>query len=337
VTAQEDMPGSADRPRFQLVESPADADLRSFAEEVQAGLGADPKTLPYRFLYDEEGSRLFEAICEVPEYYLTRAEREILAQRSDEIAARVAGGASLVELGSGNASKTRLLIEAFLRRSGGLRYVPVDISRSVLEASSHALLDAYPELEVVAVAGEYGAGLRHLRREITGPKLVAWLGSNIGNLGRDEAAGFVRAVRETLAPEDRILVGIDLRKPARVLEPAYDDAQGVTARFSLNLLQRINAELGGKFDPEAFAHRAVYEEEEGRVKIDLVSRKRQKVSIAYLDLEVRFAAGEPIHTESSYKYSPGEIDALAGSCGLRLDARWLDAGRRFSLNLLAPA
>jgi dimethylhistidine N-methyltransferase len=323
--------------RYTLIDSDATAQLSCFAEEVARGLGSTPKHLPCRFFYDEAGSELFEAICELPEYYLTRAEREILVERADGIASLFGAPIALAELGSGSSSKTRLLIEACLRRHGRLRYVPVDISRTMLEASSLALLERYQGLEIRAIASEYGEGLRHVRAETERPKLIAWLGSNVGNFGRGEAARFLGEVRQAMAAPDRLLVGIDLRKDAGLLERAYDDSQGVTARFNLNLLARINRELGGAFRAEDFSHRARWDEVEGRVQMHLVSRRDQTVAIRALGLRVRLARGEAIHTEDSYKYDLGEIEGLARRAGLRVAQRWLDRGERFSLNLLAPA
>jgi L-histidine N-alpha-methyltransferase len=330
------MPATKPRPRLTLIHPESGAHLASFAEEVESGLTAKPKTLPCRFLYDERGSQLFEEICELPEYYLTRVEHEILHQRAVEIAACFDGPITLCELGSGSSTKTRLLIEALLRAHGRLRYVPVDISRTILEASAGELLDRYDALEILAIASDYQEGLRHVGQHMERPKLVAWLGSSIGNLEREAAAEFLRGVRGVLAPADRMLVGIDLRKDRSVLEAAYDDDAGVTARFSLNLLERMNRELGADFDRAAFRHQAVYREREGCVEIRVVSRRQQRVAIGALDLEVDFEAGEGIHTENAYKYSFEEIDDLAHAAGFAVARRWLDSGCRFSLNLLAP-
>jgi L-histidine N-alpha-methyltransferase len=323
--------------RFTLLEVASAGPRAAFARDVRAGLLARPKRLPCCYFYDAEGSRLFEEICELPEYYLTRAEREILEARAQDVASRFPAAVTLVELGSGSADKTRLLIDALLRQHGALRYVPVDICRPVLEASARALLHDYPAIEVHAIAGDYHDALRHLAQEAGRPKLILWLGSSIGNLDRPDAAGFLRRVRETMAGEDRLLVGIDLRKARRVLEPAYDDARGVTARFNRNLLARINRELGGRFDPDSFLHRAVYDEARGRIEMYLVSPRAQRVRIDALDLVVPFDAGEAIHTENSYKYSLEEIAALAQDAGLALERRWLDASGRFSLSLCARA
>ena len=323
--------------RYSFLESDAAEVLANFGEAVTEGLGSSPRTLPCRFLYDARGSELFEAICNLPEYYPTRTERSILEAHADAIAARFAAPITLAELGSGSSSKTRLLIEAFLRSQGSLRYVPVDISRSILDESARDLLDDYEGLEVHAIASEYRVGLQHLGRELERPKLIAWLGSNIGNFDPVQAASFVRSIRAAMAPGDHVLFGIDLRKDREILESAYDDAQGVTAAFNLNLLARINRELGGEFELDRFEHRARWHPEEGRVKLDLVSRVDQEIPIRALDLAVKFQAGEAIHTEDSYKYSLEEIDTLASACGLRVIDRYLDERSWFSLNLLSVA
>lgn len=322
--------------RFSLIDRAPGRDQASFGEALLAGLGSDPKQIPCRFLYDARGSSLFEEICDLPEYYLTRAERQILEAHSDELAERFPTPITLAELGSGSSAKTRLLIEAFLGRHGKLRYVPIDISRSILEASARELLASYGDLEVRAIAGEYAEGLRHVREETERPKLLVWLGSTVGNLQREEAAGFLKEVRQSLGPIDRMLVGIDLRKARGVLEAAYDDAGGVTARFSLNLLERVNRELGGNFATERFRHRAVYHEPEGRVAIDLVSTCEQSVQVEEIGLECELSAGEPIHVEDSFKYSRDEIRALTAAAGFEVEFSWLDPAKRFSLNLLAP-
>lgn len=323
--------------RLRLLAKDSEPLAAEFAEAVREGLTGTPKRVPCRFFYDEEGSRLFEAICHLLEYDLTRVEGAILAARAPEIVAAVPGLATLAELGSGSAVKTRLLIEAILARRPTLRYVPVDISLSALEASAVGLLEDYPGLTITAYACEYAEGIARLARENGGAKLVLWLGSNVGNLERDAAAAFLRKLAGALAPIDRVLMGVDLRKDRRSLERAYDDAAGVTAQFNKNLLVRINRELGGHFDLARFKHRALYREDVGRVEMHLVSTRRQTVAIDRLGIEVPFEKGESIHTESSYKYSLPEIDALARASGMDVRARWLDERSRFSVNLLARA
>jgi dimethylhistidine N-methyltransferase len=322
--------------RYSFVESDATEELDDFGDEVERGLSAHPKSLPCRFLYDAQGSEIFEAICDLPEYYPTRTERSILERHADDIVSRFETPITLAELGSGSSTKTRLLIEALLRSQGRLRYLPVDISRSILDQSARELLDSYQGLEIHAIASEYRVGLGHLGREQRRPKLIAWLGSNIGNFAREEAARFVSGIRDAMSSDDHALFGIDLRKGRERLESAYDDAQGVTADFNLNLLARINRELGGRFRLDRFEHRARWRPVEGRVKLDLVSRVDQEVEIQDLGLAVKFREGEAIHTEDSYKYSVEEIDALAAQAGLRVVERWLDDRAWFSLNLLAP-
>jgi dimethylhistidine N-methyltransferase len=330
--------------RYTLLESDPHSERAGFAECVAEGLDAEPKNLPCRFLYDDLGSKLFEQICRLPEYYLTRAERQLLENYADDIVACFDEPVLLAELGSGSSDKTRLLIEAFLRRQERLRYVPIDIARSMLDESAQALLADYRQLEIFAIAGEYQQGLASLRSEtrepklIAGrePKLIAWLGSNIGNFDRASAAGFLAEIRGAMTPRDRLLVGIDLRKDRQTLESAYDDASGVTARFNLNLLARINRELAGSFDLGRFEHEAVWREPEGRVEISLVSRRDQRIAIRALDRVVKFRKGERIHTEDSFKYSFAEIAEVGRAAGLRVAKHWLDAAGAYSLNLLAP-
>ena len=309
-----------------------------FAQAVAKGLQSDAKSLPCRFLYDERGSQLFDRITQLDDYYPTRAERSILVGHADEVARSVAAPAELVELGSGSAAKTRVLIEALLRGQPDLRFVPIDISPGMLDASSRALLADYASLEVRAIEAEYEAGLREIGRLPTGrTRLIAWLGSSIGNLSRHAALAFVTSVGRSMRDRDRLLLGIDRRKDAATLERAYDDREGVTAAFNLNLLERINRELGGDFDLDAFHHRAVYLDGPGRVEMHLVSRVAQRVAIDELGCEIALERGEAIHTESAYKYSPGEVAELAAGAGLRVERSWTDAAERFSLNLLAPA
>ncbi|MEM7410674.1 MAG: L-histidine N(alpha)-methyltransferase [Myxococcota bacterium] len=331
------MPRAQRSPRYEWIEGEVTEAQDSFASAVADGLGKEPRTLPCRFLYDELGSELFEEICELPEYYLTRAEHEILEQHADAIVAACPTPSTLAELGSGSSTKTRLLIEAFLRRQGRLRYVPVDISRTMLDDSAKALLADYGALEILAIAGEYREGLHHVGRETRQPKLIAWLGSNIGNFTREQALQFVSGMRAQMSEDDRLLLGIDLRKDTATLEDAYDDPQGVTARFNKNLLTRINRELGGDFELDAWRHRARVIDNGGRVELGLLCERSSEVRIEALDRGYRFEAGDFIHTEDSTKYSEGEVVDLAGRAGLVLSERWLDTKGRYSLNLLSLA
>lgn len=322
--------------RFRLVGRHAPHQSAQFTRDVAEGLMASPKRLPCCYFYDGYGSALFESICALPEYYLTRAEAAILEAYCDEIAASVPPSAILYELGSGSAVKTRFLIESLLGRQPTLRYVPMDICPDVLEESSQELLRAFPALEILAVAAEYREALAYVRSDEEHPKLILWLGSNIGNCDRVEAANFLGHVGRSMTTEDRLLVGIDLRKSRAKLEAAYDDSRGVTAAFNRNLLVRINRELGGHFDPTTFRHRAIYDEVVGRIEMYLVSEHVQQVAIDHLGLVISFAAEETIHTENSYKYSRQEIRDLATAAGLKLCRQWFDVECRFSLNLFAP-
>lgn len=322
--------------RLELVSLATSGALEDFADEVRRGLNDQPKRLPCRFFYDERGSQLFEQICDLPEYYLTRTEHGILNDNADEIAELLPRGTIMVELGSGSSTKTRLLIEAFLRRHGRLRYVPLDISPTILASSALELLDRYKSLEIVAIAAEYDDGLRHLRRSDEQQKLILFLGSTIGNFGKDEAVQFLRKLRHSMQPNDRLLLGADLAKSPDILCPAYDDDQGITAAFNLNLLERINTELDGEFVLDRFEHRAHWNADQHRIEMHLVSRSDQTVHIGALELDVTFAAGEFIHTENSHKYSAVMIEELATEAGLGFERQWSDEQGLMNLSLLAP-
>lgn len=308
--------------------------LTGLAEDVRKGLSARPKRFLPKYFYDELGSQLFEAICLLPEYYLTRAENEILERYADEIVASLDGPKTLLEMGSGSASKTRLIIEALLRRQSELLFIPVDISATALESSSRILLQSYPRLRIEAYAADYFAGLAELERKPRRRTLALFLGSNISNFDLDEALRFLRAMRSVLQKGDALLLGADLKKDPAVLEAAYNDALGVTSAFNLNVLARINRELGGTFDLRAFRHRAFYNDGPGRIEIYIESLIDQRVRIDKLDLEVEFVAGELIHTENSYKYDMAGIAQLAAATGFTCSRTWLDSQERISSNLL---
>jgi dimethylhistidine N-methyltransferase len=332
---------SADSERLLIHNLVRDDARLSLAADVRSGLSAQPKQLFPKYFYDPLGSQLFEAICLLPEYYLTRAENEILTRYADEIAASVEGEKTLLEMGSGSAQKTRRLIEALLKRQAELRFIPVDISASALEQSARVLLQSYPRLKITAYAGDYYDGLKALRssgdERQRGRTLALFLGSNIGNFDATEAHTFLRALRSVLASGDALLLGADLRKSREVLEAAYDDALGVTAAFNLNLLARINRELDADFDVRTFKHYVEYNETLGRVEVYAESLRRQRVSLRRLDLEVEFLAGERIHTENSYKYDLDGLSALAAATGFRRTRTWLDEREQFSSNLFMAA
>ncbi len=308
--------------------------LAGLAEDVRRGLATKPKRFLPKYFYDELGSQLFEAICLLPEYYLTRAENNILTRYADEIVAQVDGEITLLEMGSGSASKTRLLIEALLRKQSDLLFIPVDISASALDSSSRILLQSYPRLRIEAYAADYFAGMAELGKTKRGRTLSLFLGSNISNFDPPEAMKFLRAMRQVLQEGDALLLGADLKKDRQTLEAAYNDALGVTAAFNLNVLARINRELGGNFDLRGFQHHAFYNEDIGRVEIYIESLREQTVQISQINTEVHFGEGEQIHTENSYKYDLSDLAKLAAETGFTRARTWLDSEERFSSNLL---
>jgi dimethylhistidine N-methyltransferase len=332
--------------RFVIHQIGAREQARSFGEDVRIGLTSDPKTLPSKYFYDDLGSRLFEAICCLPEYYLTRAESEILRTYAGEIIAELQANSRqplrLIELGSGNAEKTRLLIDAAIARQGDLHYIPVDISAESLQSSFHGLVHEHPQLQITTLAADYFAALDWLMAEgIPGGKgfsnVFLFLGSNIGNFDATESRAFLGEIRKVLGPGDALLLGADLKKDAHILVPAYDDQLGVTAAFNRNLLVRINHELEADFDVSKFDHMAMYAAAQSRVEMHLVSREPQQVRIGALDLTVRFDWRESIQTESSYKYDLETLAQLAQDTGFSVNNTWHDCAARFSFNLFLAA
>jgi L-histidine N-alpha-methyltransferase len=306
--------------------------VEAFARDVRIGLSKSPKSLPCIYFYDSAGSRFFEWICRQPEYYCTRAEAEILQKHAGDIAACFSGPTQIVELGSGSSVKTRTLLEAFINSETPTTYLPIDISPGILTESAAGLRRAYPELNVKPIAARYEDGLSLLDPTHENILLI-WLGSSIGNYERERAKKFIAGLSHQLSSGDRLLLGIDLIKDALILEAAYNDRAGITAAFNLNILKRINRELGGNFRIDQFKHRAVFNTALGRIEMYLISCCDQEVWINEPSLNVSFSKGESIHTENSYKYSTGEIEALGKSAGLRLLHQWLDSGQLFSLNL----
>ncbi|GAA2532708.1 L-histidine N(alpha)-methyltransferase [Streptomyces levis] len=313
---------------FRLTRTlPQDAASAALRADVLTGLTSTPKWLPPKWFYDERGSELFEEITALPEYYPTRAEREILVARAGEIA-EATGARTLVELGSGSSEKTRFLLDALT----GLRgYVPVDVSRSALTGAGRALAAERPGLDVHALIADFTAGLT--LPDTPGPRLVAFLGGTIGNLLPDERAVFLAAVRSLLSPGDTLLLGTDLVKDEQDLVRAYDDAAGVTAAFNKNVLSVVNRELDADFAPAAFEHVALWNAEREWIEMRLRSRTAQTVKIRALDLAVEFAAGEELRTEISAKFRQEGIRAELAAGGLDLTHWWTDEGTRFALSL----
>jgi dimethylhistidine N-methyltransferase len=305
------------------------------AAAVREGLAARPKRLPPWLFYDETGSRLFDQITRLPEYYLTRTEREILLLHSGAMIAAAAAGARLriAELGAGSADKTRLLLAAAVERQGTVLYEPVDVSLSALGAARARIEAEIPGVTVAPWVEDYTQGLE---LDPPGPgerRLVLYIGSSIGNFEPGEAARLLEKIRAGLNPGDALLLGVDLVKDEATLLAAYDDAAGVTAAFNRNLLVRLNRELGGDFDPEAFKHRAIWNRAESRIEMHLESRIAQRVRLAALDLEVEFAPGETIHTENSYKYLPGQAESMLAASGFTPSATWTDVRGWFAVCL----
>jgi dimethylhistidine N-methyltransferase len=307
----------------------------SFREDVIAGLSLPQKALPPKYFYDARGSRLFEAICRLQEYYPTRSELALTRRHIGAIARFARTGCTLIEYGSGESLKSRLLIEA-LRPSA---YVPVDISQDALRGAAAKLRRRFPRLAIRAVHGDFsqplkipiGAGTR----ASSSRRVVYFPGSTIGNLTPEEAHAFLRMTRGQVGPRGAMLVGVDLKKDANVLHAAYNDAGGVTAAFNLNLLARINRELGADFDLRRFRHYAFYNATPGRIEMHLVSLVRQTVNIG--NYRFAFETGESIHTENSYKYAIGEFRALARRAGFSGEKVWLDARGMFSLHGLVAS
>ncbi|MDB5594527.1 MAG: egtD [Hyphomicrobiales bacterium] len=300
-----------------------------FAEAVIEGLSADTKTLPCRFFYDAIGSELFEQITQVPEYYPTRTEAALLERSATGISARTRAGTVLIEFGSGSSRKTEILLAQMPQLAA---YVPIDVSGDALREAQARLAQRFPALDVLPVVGDFGADL-HLPRHLAhAPRLGFFPGSTIGNLVPAHAQELLAQMGRQL-DGGRLIVGVDLRKDLAVLVPAYNDAAGVTAAFNLNLLTRINRELGGDFDLRAFRHDAVWNGDEGRIEMHLVSRKRQDVHL--LGHVFAFTEGERIHTENSYKYSLEGFRRVAEGAGWRVTSVWTDERQWFSLQELS--
>ncbi len=300
-----------------------------FGSEVGTGLRQPQKTIPPKFFYDVRGSQLFDAICETPEYYPTRTESAILQQRAGTIAGLVGAGVQLIEIGSGNSQKVRLLLDALKPAS----YMPLDISREHLAQAADAMARDYPWLDVHAVCVDYMQQTFALLPRSALRKLAFFPGSTIGNFEPYEALAFLRRLRRLVAPGGAVLIGVDLKKDVAILNRAYNDASGVTARFNLNLLARINRELGADFDLEHFEHDAFYNEAMGRIEMHLVSTRMQNVCVA--GERYSFERGETVHTENSYKYSVAQFQVMGEAAGFNEVRTWTDADRLFSLHYLA--
>jgi L-histidine Nalpha-methyltransferase len=305
------------------------------AAAVRCGLTKSPKTLPPWLFYDETGSRLFEEITELPEYYLTRVERAILAEYADQILAQASDGERLriVELGAGSAAKTRVLLSAAVERQGSVDFEPVDVSASALEEACRCIESEIAGVEVVPRVMDYTRQLELERTRDGERTLVLYIGSSIGNFEPDEATEILRGVRRQLKRGDGLLLGVDLVKTEGTLLAAYNDAAGVTAAFNLNMLTRLNRELGADFDLDGFEHRAVWNPRRSRIEMHLESRTEQTVRIPALDLTVEFSENETIHTENSYKFHRHGAAKLLEQAGFTLARTFTDSNERFAVCL----
>jgi dimethylhistidine N-methyltransferase len=304
----------------------------AMAREVREGLSANPKRLSPKFFYDDIGSALFERITELPEYYLTRTERAIFEDYATEILDIAGGGLTLVELGAGTATKTRVLIEELLQRQSRALFYPIDVSPSALNEAVRQMNEQFPSLRVNPVVADYTLGVPALAR-ISGRKLVLYIGSSIGNFEPSQAVGILRRIRRSLQPGDALLLGTDMAKSVKILLPAYDDAGGVTSEFNKNILARLNRELDANFNLDAFRHVALWNKRCSRMEMYLESTTGQSVFIDSIDLDVHFSAGERIHTENSYKYTDEMVDSILRESGFHLERTWCDPKRWFGVHL----
>jgi L-histidine Nalpha-methyltransferase len=304
----------------------------AYTDEVVQGLTSRPKTLPCKLLYDDRGSQLFEEITRLPEYYLTRTELGILQDCARNIVQAAGTPVSIVELGAGTATKTGTLLRAFARRQLRVKYFPVDISSGALADAKERIQEECANVTIHPVVADFADGF-HFLREIPGRKLVLYLGSSIGNFEWNDAVAMLSRVCDQLNHADALLLGTDMVKPAETLVPAYDDAQGVTAEFSKNILVRLNRELGANFEQDSFRHVAEWAPSRSRMEIFLESLRPQKVTLRVPQLTLQFREGERIHTENSHKYTLEMVEQMLCVSGFTLEKTWFDRQKWFGLNL----
>lgn len=307
------------------------ADERTLADDVLDGLTRPLKELPPKHLYDARGSELFDAICELPEYYQTRTERLILRTEAEAIVAQT-GAVEIVELGSGSADKTRVLLDAMHDAGTLRRYVPVDVSETTVRAAAETLVEDYPEMSVHGVVGDFERHLKHLPEPL-GPRLFAFLGGTIGNFPPGSRRRFLRGLRKVMGPDDHLLLGTDLVKDPQVIEAAYDDSAGVTGEFNLNVLHVLNRELGANFDVDCFEHVAFFDREREWIEMRLRATEPQHVRVDDLDLDVDFAAREELRTEISAKFTPERLRGDLEAAGLELVELYTDPQDQFAVSL----
>ncbi len=312
---------------------------QDFAEDVKIGLSAKSKYLKPKYFYDHTGSELFEDICRQPEYYLTRIEASILGTYSSTIAEMQRNDSiAIIELGSGSYLKARILLQGFLgtKQKKSICYYPIDISHSILQNTVKMLSEEFRNIQIVGLPADFLDGIdeaNHLvsHKNISVEKIIAFLGSSIGNFEPKEAELFLKVLADKMNEDDSLLIGFDLHKDENILNAAYNDSAGITAKFNLNILHRINKELGGEFDSSLFEHRAFYNKDNRRMEMHLASTCKQRVYIRGIDKTIDFEQGETIHTENSYKYTLKQIDGFAKRCNLKVRKHFTDRKRSFAL------
>ena len=307
-------------------------ELTQFAEDVLRGLSSTPKSLSSKYFYDDEGTRLFQEIMKLPEYYLTGCELEIFTRQADEIFRAFANGKAafdLIELGAGDGTKTAVLIDHFLKQDADISYSPIDISQEAVDALTEKFNREFPALRMNAMNGDYFKVLRSLKNDTGRRKVLLFLGSNIGNFSREQSIDFFRQLRGVMSEGDLLFIGFDLQKDPHVIAAAYDDPKGVTAKFNINLLARINRELGGDFDLDKFIHYANYRPNEGSARSFLISRETQTVNIGAVGRSFEFDQWEPIFMEISQKYSLAAIESLASESGFQIKQNFFDSRRYY--------
>ena len=315
------------------------AELSSFAEDVRKGLEAEFKYLPSKYFYDEEGSKLFQSIMGLEEYYPTRCEYEILSTHKNaicELLTQYDSPFELVELGAGDGFKTKILLECLTSRKVNFTYVPIDISPTILDTLTSSMRKSIPSLRTNAIAGDYFEVLSRLKRSSNTRRVLLFLGSTIGNFTETEAIGFLSELRKCMNDNDLLMIGVDLQKHPKIISDAYNDRAGITRAFNLNLLHRINRELDGNFDIGKFEHYPVYDPLSGEAKSYLISTVSQKVTIGKLGSSYSFTSGEPIYTEISKKYTLQKIEELARSSGFRIQKSLLDGRQYFVDSVWQP-
>lgn len=316
-------------PRFEIRNYVTDSFYHELSQDVCTGLTAEQKFIPCKYFYDERGSSLYEQICKLPEYYLTRTELSILQEKAGVIMEPFENG-DLVELGSGANWKISKLIDAANDPQGAnLRYVPVDVSESALVAASGDLLNKYTKLRVLGIVADFTRHMEVIPDDSA--KFIIFFGGTIGNLNEAESQQFLQTVANSMKPEDRFLIGLDMVKPKNILEAAYNDAQGVTSAFNKNVLRVINRELHADFEPAVFEHLTFYNEEKEQVELHLQSKQRTSAEIKDLDLAVEFEKGETIHTEICRKFSEESAQKMFSEAGLTIERRFTDSRGWFSL------